>query len=437
MKRFITLIFCYLVVGTIFSQPTFVAGSVTKANGESRKGFIDYREWQINPRSIVFKDINGKINEYTCADLLDFKIDEKNEIYKKANISVNYETPPYLKRESEIDPVIKLTRDTVFLLTLAKGSLNLFSLRDEKMEDHFFIQKPGGKIEELINRKIFILTDNNSSGGSANGGASFNYALYWLTEYKKQLLAAMPSYRNIATEVSNLPFKQSEILNLVIKYNDSNEENHYVKPRDKGSSAFYAFAGVAQSSFNFAYLNPSEFFLSNYDFENLAVRISPKSNSPTFGVGMEWGVVRTNKRLFAGVEALYQQNKATFSNVTQGNLSNFTVNATGLRGNLNLKYILYRGTNIQCFARLGYHLTHYFTSDFYQTGAINKASDPARPLLKKESYVFGGLGIKTGNVFIESRFEPGTDINRTSGQDLKINRISLVAGYSFTFGQKK
>ncbi len=43
----------------------------------------------------------------------------------------------------------------------------------------------------------------------------------------------------------------------------------------------------------------------------------------------------------------------------------------------------------------------------------------------------GILGLRFRQFFIESRFDAGTDINKVEKEDLKMNRLSIVAGYAF------
>jgi len=40
----------------IFSQENFTTGYVIKLNGDSISGYVDYRNWEINPTKIIFKD---------------------------------------------------------------------------------------------------------------------------------------------------------------------------------------------------------------------------------------------------------------------------------------------------------------------------------------------------------------------------------------------
>src|SRR5580704_2539084 len=43
----------------IFAQPNYHEGFVVKNNGDTLKGYIDYREWVYSPTSIEFKPSNG------------------------------------------------------------------------------------------------------------------------------------------------------------------------------------------------------------------------------------------------------------------------------------------------------------------------------------------------------------------------------------------
>ncbi len=422
MKQLVTLASLFISIST-FSQSNFVVGSISKLNGQSLKGLIDYREWDINPRSIQFKDLSQHIVEYKCADLLEFRIDEKNEIYKRANVSVNYEIPPVYQTAQKIDYHLKLTRDTVFLLKLADGIINLYYLKDDKSSQHFFIQKNNGRIEELIQRTIFV--GNTSELNSTT--SSHYYQSVYFDDYKKQLEELMSDYPPIEQEVRNLILNYSSTLDLVKKYNAFKRQLTYVKPKDKGTSAIYAFSGLAQS-----------FFVADDYFYNNLDRVTTNSTSATIGVGFEWSIIRSNKKLFVGIETAYQQNKVAYSAEIRHVKNDYNIDVRGFRYNAYLKYILYKGAIVQPYMKGGIYLASYFKRSSLSTDEITRpVSTNPNNLLKSEQFVFAALGFKMRSFFVETRYEVGTDINKITGQNLKIHRLSLLGGYSFQFGKEK
>ena len=221
MKILFTYAFCFITL-TLFAQRNFIAGSVSLPSGQSVKGVVDYREWKINPSFILFKNLPGRMFKYTPKDILEFRVDENDEVYRRG----------FFKS------------DTVFLLTLVSGDMNLYSFRDKDDELHYFIQKENQRMVELIRS-----SRTRIHGYSANMNQTHTYQLKeYSDEYKQQLRASMSDYPALDTEINDLILDYNSILNLVKKYNQMKGELSYVKPKDKNSYAIFAFGGIAQSN---------------------------------------------------------------------------------------------------------------------------------------------------------------------------------------------
>ena len=54
--KFVFLLVCLTGVSLAYSQENFVAGSIIKLNGDTVKGYVDYRNWERNPNQIKFKE---------------------------------------------------------------------------------------------------------------------------------------------------------------------------------------------------------------------------------------------------------------------------------------------------------------------------------------------------------------------------------------------
>src|SRR5437588_1907278 len=54
MKSFYTILFTVLS-SAVLAQSNYHEGYVVKNNGDTLKGYIDYREWENNPKSINFR----------------------------------------------------------------------------------------------------------------------------------------------------------------------------------------------------------------------------------------------------------------------------------------------------------------------------------------------------------------------------------------------
>lgn len=96
-----------------FAQQNFQPGSIQKTTGETIQGWIDYRAWDKNPKSIRFKENEtGAATTFTLFDLSSFTITGKDS-YKKAIVSKDMRTVD----EREISAMTRDTTvtDTAFL----------------------------------------------------------------------------------------------------------------------------------------------------------------------------------------------------------------------------------------------------------------------------------------------------------------------------------
>jgi len=60
------------------AQKNFQNGYVILRSKDTLQGQIDYREWDVNPHSIVFRDARGSISEYTPDALAGFAVNGEN-----------------------------------------------------------------------------------------------------------------------------------------------------------------------------------------------------------------------------------------------------------------------------------------------------------------------------------------------------------------------
>ncbi len=148
-KRFLFLISILFVTFLGKAQQNYVPGEITKLNGEVVSGLIDYQEWKINPININFKTTNTSvIKTYSVKDLESFMIAGKKELYQKAVMGINAEKAnedDFVEYESLKEAYLyakdKVHIDSVFLLALIRGDLNLYSLYDKEKAALFYSKR--------------------------------------------------------------------------------------------------------------------------------------------------------------------------------------------------------------------------------------------------------------------------------------------------------
>lgn len=113
MKKIILLLLLLPAGMLAFTQNNFLPASITKRSGELITGYIDYREWTVNPSKIRFKtNLQLDDSSYTVVDLSSFDITGK-ERFVAASIKKDMR-PVKLQGLTVIPPVI-VEDDIVFL----------------------------------------------------------------------------------------------------------------------------------------------------------------------------------------------------------------------------------------------------------------------------------------------------------------------------------
>lgn len=443
MSRIFTLCFMLLAFSfSLLAQKNFVEGSITHLNGELTNGLIDYREWVKTPHEIRFQQHStpGKIEIYSAHDIAGFTINHNKEEYIRAVTGINnepIEAEKLLEFETteEKIPSLKLDIDTLFLLVLVKGQVNLYLNEDENGKQHYFIQEGKNPIQELIYRAVILrgpssqrdLLNNNRNERiyGIPGGQTAHVQTVYLLDYRKQLLDAMPGCPAVITDINRSLYSYS-LLKLVKKYNTCINRLTYVKTKDKANFDFYGYIGGNQP------------FITVKDIYNNSDQQLSTMPGISVGTGFDMGIIRTNNRLSVGLEINYARSSSQTSQLFTpldglDQKVDYHIDLWGLRFNALLKYIIFKG-KLNPYVKIGIGKSSYSTSTFQRTETLQNApftsTTTERNLITSELHGIAGIGLKVNNFFLESRFESGNDINRFTGEDLEMTRLSVLAGYA-------
>ena len=146
MKLFYILLLVALPT-VIFAQTNFHQGYVVKTNGDTVKGYIDYREWGQNPLSIDFrvnKD-DKQTQQFSPASIKSFQITGLDTyISYSGPISNDRNRFPDLPGKLDTSKV----QAAVFLKQLAIGSnLSLYNHIDENKTRYFIAEANAAPVE--------------------------------------------------------------------------------------------------------------------------------------------------------------------------------------------------------------------------------------------------------------------------------------------------
>ncbi len=139
---------------SLFAQSNYRNGYVVKANGDTLKGYINYREWTTSPKTIEFKqNVSDKqLVQFNPADIKGFAITGfETYVSYIGVISMDKNKFP------EIPPGLDTTRalDTIFLRQLASGSHLTLYYNSDKIKTRYFVAEAGVPPVELTYHEYY------------------------------------------------------------------------------------------------------------------------------------------------------------------------------------------------------------------------------------------------------------------------------------------
>ncbi len=242
MHTFYRLLLLSLLLPTLtLAQSNYQPGYVVNLHGDTIHGYIDYGQWDYNPKKIKFKkELNNTDAElFTVDNATAFAID-KYEYFEryKVKISQNQIRPESIKIGLDTS---KIT-GTVFLRVLKSGTVvNLFSYQDA-IKIRYYIQEDHSKVPDELNYGIYFDPQEMSK-------------TVFQMRFRIQLeeIAIKHELNTPAFEqkISRLDYTQSEIIAMV------NLLNHQIEKRGTKESANRVgtriFVGAALNSNHFKY----------------------------------------------------------------------------------------------------------------------------------------------------------------------------------------
>lgn len=234
MKRSLLILF-WVIPFLSIAQSNFKKGYVVANSKDTLKGYIDYKESDLNPSSVKFKDNpESKPQTFTIDECIAYSIDSF-EKYEKYVVSVSTSREELSSLSAGRDTSFRI--DTVFLRVLNHGkNITLFSYRDNIKMRFYIMDKNEVKPVELI-RNFYFNTEHPDRMVTEN-------------RYAGQLQAKMRML-NVHKESDDrklllTKYTGTDLLKLAYEINDE-------KPVKSKSSAYRVFAGTGLNITNATY----------------------------------------------------------------------------------------------------------------------------------------------------------------------------------------
>lgn len=138
---FILLLFCSLISQQAQTQDNYVQGYVVTNAGERLSGWINYRNWRVNPDKIAFKEkAEAAPVFFTPTDILELGVSE--DVYISAVAPT--EISPVVNGLLDDHPRIQTQPDTAFFRVVFQGDKNLYHRKHPSGKDNFYIRTAEG-----------------------------------------------------------------------------------------------------------------------------------------------------------------------------------------------------------------------------------------------------------------------------------------------------
>ena len=403
-----------------YGQKNYLPGYVINLNGDTVKGFINYRDWDINPYKIDFKKhVDGEINYITPAKIKEFGV--AAEIYKSGIVEVdeNYYDLASLTYSGEF----KFRVDTAFLQTLVQGDKSLYRYIDFKGKENFFIGQDAGF--ELLQYKEYFKNVNGVKAIATNN------------KFIGQLCNYLQDCSGIATLAANIKYTGSSLGYLFQEYNScTNKDVKYVSKKTKILFDFGILAGLSVTKLTFKGENHSDLVEAEY---------SPSTDC-SFGLFFDWIIKTQYQNKFSIYnELLYTTFKMGDTYTKESQIengytkNNISLEYSYLKVNNMLRYRNLIGQNTSVFLNVG------ITNGFVQKDANHKVitkvltSPPATYVedgkalddTKYEMGIMAGIGSSFKKTSFEIRYESSTGISDYGDLKSPVKRFYFLFGYRF------
>lgn len=231
----ISIFFLSFFSNYIFGQKNFKPASIELINGARISGFIDYRNWEKNPKKISFKKKeNDDEEEYTIENLSSFEVIGE-DVYTKAEVWKDQQSIMLDKLLNYVEPPVS---DIVFLRTVFKSDkIDLFELVDDKV--HFFIKPENDTLQELMFKRLQV-------GTAQSRYKDYNIFRDQLKRYVPQDLQTTKLFNTI----DNSNYELNDLL-WIMKLMNHDTATLEKKPIKNNQVQYFAGAGITYNKYDF------------------------------------------------------------------------------------------------------------------------------------------------------------------------------------------
>ena len=393
----------------VFGQQNYQPAKITTLAGDTLRGFVDYRGWDKNPRTITFKATEqAPAQTFRPLDIQGFSV--QNEQYKGAQVVI--ETSPASLADLPDSPTPTFRPDTTFLLGVVTGSRSLYQY-STGFREYFYIEQQG-KFDLLVYKRFKL--------PSSNTIVRFN------TTYREQLAQYLTDCPAIEQQLKTVGYIANSLQKLFTNYLTCTHQPAVIL---KKQNAFQAglLVGVTHTTLDFHTAYPS--YIPDF--------ASHTTYSPTGGVYFYLPVPGSLNHFSINNELTFNSYKASNTKTNFTSADNYSI----VDNSLQLSYLklntIVRFTQPvgagTIFINAGMSNGYAFRAKIEQTIFQNFYASQqitTKDLFDIRQYEQGlvvGAGGSVKRISAEARYEHSSGFLDAILISSSFNRLSLLLGY--------
>ncbi len=413
--RKLIIFFVFLSLQNLLqAQSSFSKGFIVTVEEDTLRGYINDKDWDFHPKSVKFKaNENGEAMDYTPNELLVVKT-ESGKHFEAFTVEINKTQ----KADYSYDSKARMEKKTVFMQPIIKGEMNFYFYQSPDLEKHFFVQKGGDDLMELLevqykekrNRREMRVVEKR---------------------YLKDLKSLTYDCRVLEDKLKGLKLEMDDISDYVREYNTCKSalEKDFTSMYKKSGVKweFALFGGMNSNKLDFSVDRATYSFMERLDL--------PTNSNVTFGGGINMVLNKWNQRWAIGVELLSfeQEFDRQFSEENGNSLIDYSVHLENKVNSLNLLVRYYLSDRkLRPFIKFGAGKSRATKTknknEVIGTASFSKEYDDIEQINQSSGRLIFGTGVNFSKFYLEGRYSFGNGFERSSQLNTKMSELSLLLG---------
>jgi hypothetical protein len=422
-KFYKVLLIAFLLPLFSFAQSNYSPGYVITLKGDTLRGYINYKEWDNNPKNVAFKKELSQPNSeiFSNKTLSGFAITGQ-QYYERYVVPVSLDVVDLSNIGSKLDTSYQT--DTVFLRILNRGQYaTLYGYKDNIKSRFYLLEAGQNQPYELIYHAYYNLDESSS----------INYVKRFRTQLQNVLQKNNINDNRISNNINQSNYSETDLTRIVKSINGNSSVQ--LTPKSLSGIRWFAGAGANYSKF---------IFTGAFELDGAP---ASKNISPKLDAGLDFFVNKKIQKFYLRVEAAFTYGQYSFSERNTGGVTFST-------SSLNLKlynpaiipqcvYNIYNTEQLKVFVDAGIAINFPFYNHYQlitKYDSFQTVTKDNYPQLSKNYYAFP---LKAG-IVVSKRLEmyvsyiPSSSLTATNPgtTNFQSNITSYQAGLNYFVGTK-